>query len=385
MPPVAFRTREELEDFRVWELPSIEPCGEGTHLFLTVEKRGIPTTEAARRLARALDLQPAQVGFAGRKDARAVTVQRMSVEHVDESRVRGLELPGLRVLHVVRHSRKLRLGQLRGNRFEILLRGLDAADREHLEQALELLQRHGLPNHFGFQRFGRNGLAHELGRLLIQRRPADYLRALASPTHAGDDPAAGELALALAQDTRAAHRRSARLVPRLESELAAVARQLARRPGDWDSAVRAVSKRTRRFHLSALQSRVFQTVLVARMERGPSLDCLAVGDLPWSQDAEVPTGPLPGARGPLAQGAPGDVERAALAAEGLELTDFAGLPGGLDPAGARRPLRVPLTELEIDPGREHCAQGVRLRFCLPPGSFATTLLEELAKLYARVS
>ena len=86
VPPVCFSTREELEDFRVWELPSVEPSGEGTHLFLMVEKRGIPTTEAARRLARALNVQPAGVGFAGRKDARAVTVQWMSVEHVDEDR-----------------------------------------------------------------------------------------------------------------------------------------------------------------------------------------------------------------------------------------------------------------------------------------------------------
>jgi len=381
VPPIRFRTREELEDFRVWELPSVEPCGEGTHLFLTVEKRGIPTTEAARRLAQALDLDPRSVGFAGRKDARAVTVQCMSVEHAEEDRVKDLELPGVRVVEARRHTSKLRLGQLQGNRFELQLRGVEPTDHVHLEQGLGLLERHGLPNYFGSQRFGRTGQAHELGRLLIQRRHADYLTALASPEHAGEDPAAAELALALAEGTHAAHRRLARLAPRLQAELAAVARQLARRRGDLDSAVRAVPKHTRRFHLSALQSRIFHRVLVARMHEGPSLDVLTRGDLPWSEDADVPTGPLPGARGPLADGVAGEVERAALALEGLELGDFAGLAGGLDPAGARRPLRVPVTRLDL----HHGAEASVLRFCLPPGSYATTLLEELLKQHAPVS
>ena len=57
------------------------------------------------------------------KDARAVTRQWMSIEHVDPARVQALEISRLRVLSVTRHHNKLRLGHLKGNRFVIRVRG----------------------------------------------------------------------------------------------------------------------------------------------------------------------------------------------------------------------------------------------------------------------
>ena len=67
------------DDFRVEELPLYEPCGEGEHLYLTVEKRGRTTQEVAREIARALGARDRDAGSAGLKDKRAVAVQRISV------------------------------------------------------------------------------------------------------------------------------------------------------------------------------------------------------------------------------------------------------------------------------------------------------------------
>lgn len=416
VPGVPFRSRVRLEDFLVEELALFEPAGQGEHLLLEVEKRGLSTPAAARRLARALGRPEGAVGFAGRKDARAVARQRFSVQGADPDRARGLELEGLRVLAVARHPRKLRPGQLAGNRFRLVLRDLERAHRPRVEATLAHLEREGLPNYFGEQRFGRHGWAHELGRLLLLGRDGDYLAALTSPDHGPGDPGSAELGRVLARGTWRERRGLVSLAPRLDPDLAALARQVARRPKDLGSAVRAVPKPTRLFHLSAWQARVFNRVLAERMAAGESLRLPAPGDVlasprggratsvsagPLDPDLVrraaafelVPTGPLPGARMVPPAGAAARREAAALGLEGVGPGDLVGLSGdpnprgarprgarprGARPRGARRPLAVPVVDLELAfaGGGE-----VHLAFTLPRGVYATTLLEELAKRY----
>jgi len=85
-----------------------------------------------------------------------------------------------------------------------------------------------------------------------------------------------------------------------------------------------------------------------------------------------PSGPLFGPKLLLAQGQPGQREQEMLAQSGLNLDDFR-LPGvRLD--GARRPYRVPLSEVEVD-----WDDGLVLRFRLPAGSYATEVLREVMK------
>src|SRR5262245_23833103 len=93
-------------DFLVEELPAYEPSGSGEHVYLGIEKRGLGTIEAVRAIARALGVDPAAIGSAGLKDAQGITRQTLSVQGVDEARVRSLDLPGIAVLWVSRHGNK---------------------------------------------------------------------------------------------------------------------------------------------------------------------------------------------------------------------------------------------------------------------------------------
>lgn len=65
--------RQTAEDFQVDEIPLYEPCGEGDHLYLRVEKQGLTTYDLLRELARALNCNERDLGYAGLKDARAIT------------------------------------------------------------------------------------------------------------------------------------------------------------------------------------------------------------------------------------------------------------------------------------------------------------------------
>jgi tRNA pseudouridine13 synthase len=318
----------EPEDFRVEEIPLYGPAGEGGHTFCLVEKRLRTTEEVARDLARAAGAGPRDVGYAGRKDRRAVTRQWFSVPRLDPAEALRLELPGARVLEASRHPHKLRTGQLRGNRFAVRLRGLEASEWAGLRAALAELEARGLPNRFGRQRFGRDRANAERGRDVL----------------AGRLPARGRAA---------------------------------------------------RFFVSALQAELFNEVLARRPR---PLSALEAGDLalrhasgglfrvedPAREQVRADafeisaTGPVIGTRAPLAEGQPGVREREVLAAFGLG-AEPPRPPRGLRLRGSRRALRVRPRDLVLE---AEAGDRALLRFALPPGSYASVLLEELVRALA---
>lgn len=320
------RIRSVIDDFSVDEIPLYVPAGEGGHTFVRIEKRGRNTEEVARALAREAGVPPSEVGYAGRKDRHAVTRQWLSVPRLDPERALSLALPDVRVLEAVRHPHKLRTGQLRGNRFEIVVRDVEAALAETAAARLESLRRLGMPNRFGVQRFGREADNAERGRAVLEGRL---------------------------------------------------------RPRD---------RRAARFLVSALQSAVFNETLLRRplaldaVEAGEVAQVVESGGLFLVEDGaqEAPraarfeisaTGPIfgSGGRDPVPTGAAAARELAALAALGVGDELLRRVPAGLRLRGARRAVRVPVSDAVF------VLQGdvVRLQFSLAAGSYATVLVEEL--------
>lgn len=164
------------EDFVVEEIPAYPPSGEGTHLFLSVEKVGITTQEMVRRIARELGVSPDDVGVAGQKDRQAVARQVVSVPAGDVRKAANLVLDGLRVLSAARHQNKLRTGHLRGNRFIITLRGVSDDAEARARAVLERLGWSWLPNRFGPQRFGKHGDNAEQGAEVLRGTRHEYDR-----------------------------------------------------------------------------------------------------------------------------------------------------------------------------------------------------------------
>ncbi|HEU5442534.1 MAG TPA: tRNA pseudouridine(13) synthase TruD, partial [Steroidobacteraceae bacterium] len=152
------RLRSEPEDFLVEELLGFEAAGAGQHVLLKVRKRDANTQWIARELARACDCRPGDVGYAGLKDRHAVATQWFTVP---QSRLSPEDWIGIgsgefQVLEAHRHSRKLPRGALAGNRFAIKVRDAHIDDAS-LASRLAALERRGVPNYFGPQRFGRGG------------------------------------------------------------------------------------------------------------------------------------------------------------------------------------------------------------------------------------
>jgi tRNA pseudouridine13 synthase len=158
------------EDFIVTEMPLQLPSGEGEHIWLDIEKNGANTAFVAQQLAEAASVDERDVGYAGLKDRYAITRQWFSI-YLPKGETPDLTLlqhPEFKVLSQSRHVKKLRPGDLQGNRFRIVLRDV-TGDCDAIEANLKAVASHGVPNYFGAQRFGFEGGNVEQGRAMLAR------------------------------------------------------------------------------------------------------------------------------------------------------------------------------------------------------------------------
>lgn len=169
------------EDFQVDEVLDIPLTAQGEHLWLWVEKRGLNTEEAARRIARAAGLPLKAVSYAGLKDRQALTRQWFSLHlpgraDPDLAAAQGDDMV---ILRSQRHNRKLQRGAHAANGFTLRLTALEA-DRDALEQRLQRIAEQGVPNYFGLQRFGFDGGNVEQARDFASRQELPVQRNLRS-------------------------------------------------------------------------------------------------------------------------------------------------------------------------------------------------------------
>ncbi len=323
LPGCGGRIRSHPDDFRVREIPAYLPEGRGSHTFVRFEKVGLTTREVVLLLA-SEGVPERSIGVAGLKDKLARTEQWLSLPNAHAGAVEALDAAeGVSVLEVSRHRNKLGIGHLRGNEFTVRVRevGPDALPRARaVLAALELC---GTPNYLGPQRFGRFG-----------RNAVDGYREVSGQQVQG-------------------------------------------------------GVRMRRFFVMALQSHLFNLLLAGRVDDG-RYTSVVEGDWARKHDTggtfEVrdeaveaarahaleisATLPLYGSRVRVSGAAAGAYERELLARFSLRWEQFRARRGD------RRVTRL----AGLGASLEEEPSGLLLRFTLPRGSYATTLLREVTKV-----
>ncbi|HSW44976.1 MAG TPA: tRNA pseudouridine(13) synthase TruD [Phycisphaerae bacterium] len=392
IPGLGGRIKARPEDFVVEELSLYEPSGEGTHVYFQIEKVGIPTMRAVHEIARALDVRAHDIGYAGQKDADAVTRQTLSLEHVDPRRIEQLNVPRIRVLGVSRHTNKLRLGHLAGNRFTIRLRDVDVGRLDRVRAVLDRLMRHGVPNYFGPQRFGFRGDTWQIGLAILR---GDYDEALHVMLGRPGPQDHGEARRARDLFEQGDYAGAANAWPYLFSNERRVCRAMVKAKGKARRAFHAIDKNMRLFYLSAYQSHLFNQIVARRID---GLDRLMPGDLAWRHpqgavfpvediareqprcDAfEIsPTGPLFGHRMSMPTGQPGEWESELLSQTGMTPESFKAGPDRTT-KGSRRPVRFQPHDSEASASRDQHGDHIELTFRLESGCYATTVLREICK------
>ncbi len=409
-PPLARRTlldvapihasiKERPEDFLVDELPLFDPTGEGEHLYVGVQKRGVDHQEMVARLARHFGVPSSSIGTAGMKDRHAITLQTASI-HLCQRNAPAVDpqWDDMGILWSMRHRHRLRRGQLRGNRFSIRLRSIDPLLVPTIWRRMQSLVETGLPDAYGPQRFGLFQTNHVLGWCLLHGQWDRFLAVMLGEGSALDsDRLKRARALAAAGQFQDA---AALLGGGQRNERRVLLACAKGRP--LPMAIHAAGAQALEFFVSGIQSAVFNRVVDLRLGAG-TIHRPLLGDILWRPGAHgrfhfdearasdspqrldieariaagelSPSGPLFGTEMDEPAGEVLAMEREAMAAFRLDggewrSSQYAAL-------GARRPLRVPIRNPHVEASMDEHGGSIRLAFDLPAGAFATSLLHEL--------
>ena len=395
--------RANPEDFRVEEVYEDLGYEGGRYLVLEVEKKDWDTHHLIREMSRQLRISQKRFGWAGTKDKRAVTSQRISIMNLNEPELERLTLPDLKIKVLGRTNRSVGLGDLLGNRFQITIRNLACSDAAGRFAAIteQIQQLKGVPNYFGVQRFGdTRPVTHKVGEAIVrgnlEQAVFTYLAL----------PFSGEL-----ERTREARERlwenhdipaALKEFPEYLRYELAMLNYLVEYPADYAHAFDVLSINLKRLFVHAYQSYLFNRILSHRLAAGLPLDrpvegdvvCFSRGDQPDIDRQQAVTGenlsavhrlsergrafvtlPLIGFETNLAEGKEGEIEKAVLSEQNVGRDDFR-IAANLD-LGSRGARRAAL--LKVSPNIKVEGDRASLEFFLPKGSYATVLLREYTK------
>lgn len=157
---IDFHFKQSARDFVVEEIPLYDFSGEGEHLVMFVRKKNLSTMELIGILARYLGIQNKEIGYAGLKDKHAMTKQYISLHKKHEEALENFNHESIKILSKTYHNNKIRIGHLSGNRFYIRLKKVNPTSAVKIDETLKNISDFGMPNFFGYQRFGNDGDNH---------------------------------------------------------------------------------------------------------------------------------------------------------------------------------------------------------------------------------
>jgi len=404
---VPARLKATPDAFRVTEISSYPlPDPEGEFSVLRVVSQDWEQHELSAAIARRLGLATSSLDWAGTKDRRAVAERLVSYRGALPRE--DLDLPRVRVVEAYRARDGLVLGHHYGNSFDLRLDEL-ALPPERATEVFRAVEKElraagGFPNFFGPQRFGEvRPITHEVGRWVVR---GDLARAV--EVYLVDRPAGGKAGVGdAARAAYAEHHDAMRALREFPSEYRferTLLEHLARGHPP-ERAFRGLSRDLRLLFVHAFQAYLFNLWMTRRAELGVPFDRPVEGDhiLRLGRDGTVRSqegipagadnltectdlvtrgraqvaGPLVGYETPPGVGVPGEILEQLLREEGVDRAMFR-LRAAPEVAskGAWRPVLVPLPPLFIAPDG---VDGVRFRFALPRGAYATVLLREFLK------
>lgn len=377
------------DDFRVEELTDARPGPSGRYTFYRLTKRDQGTIEAVGEICLRWNLSGRQVSYAGLKDRHAATIQYLTIAGGPS---RSMRTPRFELEPMGRLAQPYSSRQLIGNRFEVVLRALDASEMERARAEVEDIPRVGLPNYFDDQRFGSVGRGGEFAAEAWLHGDHERALKLAIADPSPSDRAATRAEKAILRDQWGNWAEAKRRLPR--SSARSIVTYLVDHPADTRGAFARIRRELRMLYFSAFQSHLWNLVLAGWLERHAAPGELArvdlkVGTFPFPRRMRADrvealrrlSLPLPSARTPRPEGPLGEVVEQVLAPWRLEWKDLRikHLKDIFLSKGARPALFFP-AHLQWEPRDDELHSGrlaLRLAFELPKGSYATILVKRI--------
>jgi tRNA pseudouridine13 synthase len=391
------RLRAAPEDFLVEEIPKPDKGGEGgPYLICLLTKKNWELQHAVKEIAKRLGMSHRRIGWAGTKDRNAITRQWISLYNVTPEQVLNVQLKDIALEPVKQVNEQLSLGDLLGNKFDLVIRECEAADLAAQVNGINETVLAGLPNYFGIQRFGAiRPVTHKVGEWILR---SDYEQAVM--TYVGQEfpgePDHIKAARTAYLQTRDAETALHTLPVHMSYERAML-HYLAGHPEDYGGALQVLPPKLLSMFVSAFQSYLFNLALSQRFDDGHTLTGPVEGDRLLFANGRTDTVTrdnmhavslhigrgrcsialfMPG-REPFGTQSYGERTTAALLEkQGITAENFASASTFVRTKfdGAWRPVALKTAiESSVD------GASVRLKFTLPPGHYATTVCREFMK------
>jgi len=167
--PIDFNFEQTIDRFFVEEIPLYKPTNGGNFLILKIKKQDMSSWKLVTVIAKATGLKERDIGYAGLKDKSATTIQYISIpKNVEKFLNKNLTTEKVEILERNYSKAPIKIGQLKGNRFVIKLHKVSPKDAIYIQNIANKLSKNGIPNYFGYQRFGEDSLSYEQGKEIAQ-------------------------------------------------------------------------------------------------------------------------------------------------------------------------------------------------------------------------
>lgn len=404
--------RQQIEDFQVEELTNRAEGTDGKYLIAELSKQDWDTHHLITELSRRLQISRKRIGWAGTKDKRAITTQKISIYGITEEQLQQIKIKDVELRLIGRSNKKIALGDLHGNKFSIMIRDIEHPEgetRDRVESIINEINAGGTPNFFGTQRFGvQRPVTHLVGEAIVR---GDF--ELAAMTYiARAFPTENEETQKIRSyiwETRDFKEGLKKMPTYLRYE-GAMLNHLIANQDDYVGCFSALPLNLHKMLVHAHQSYIFNRMLSARMLEGMPLDEALVGDVVCFRDEQgfpdvrrtqmVKSSEVDGINNlvrrsrafvalpvvgydlNLGEGVPGELVHRILSELNVKPDDFKidEMPE-LSSRGLYREVLAPVSvdfkveEDDINPGKIK----VGLEFVLPRGSYATVVLREIMK------
>ena len=391
------KLRVDPSDFVVEEIPLIKKGGSsGPYLICRLTKTNWELQHAIKEIAKRLGISHRRIGWAGTKDRNAVTRQLISLYNVTADQVSAVWLKDIILEPVGQSNEALSLGDLLGNRFDIMIRDCQQAGLETRVHATSQIICQAVPNYFGLQRFcATRPVTHLVGEWILK---GDYEKAVL--TYVGlafpGEPEHVRSIRTAFSETRNIQAALSDLPPQMSYERAML-HFLFTHPDDYKGALHELPPKLLSMFVSAFQSYIFNCALSQRFDNGHTLTEPLTGDRLIFANGRTDTVTVTNSnavsihirrgRCSIALFMPGKEHFDAksegeLATQSL-LAKFEITAQDYERAsafvrtkfdGAWRPVA-----LRTEIGSSVIQNDVRLKFSLPPGHYATTVCREFMK------
>jgi len=326
----------------------------GDYIHFTLEKSNWDTMRAVNAVARACSVSHKRLKFAGTKDRRSVSAQRVSIWKVPKEKLETVRIKDITLRDFTMGSEPINLGTLSGNRFTVVIRDVDKGAEKTAKETVKQLDNR-MPNFFGTQRFGLRLNNHIVGKHILRGEIKEAAMAFLCDT--GNEPEEATKArseLRKTEDFKTAFES----FPNYLGFEKSVLNHLIKTPTDFVGGLRVLPKKLRKMFVHAYQGYIFNLALSEYIEKDEIPDELPLVGYTTSADK---------------------VTKAILKAEEIKVDEFKVPPmPEMTMKGESRKTIIQFKEFEILDFNDK-NRNLRVRFSLPPGSYATMLLRELMK------